>query len=242
MAFTSRLVLLFALPAAASATTTADLAAAFPQLARIELKNEGVTVLYPRERAGKATPPAWLKEYEEAGVYASAPLVLRLGDLPPLTLVCDSGPSADPSCRLLRDPDDAEHDVFSAPGTQFAFLPDARIVVGGHSNTFYDVRTLYRWENDRFAEVPQPLRHVGVSGVLNEPVALKQSPGGAPLGIALSRGTRVTVLLNDTTRAGDDGASADYLLLTPEGLSGWASLPGRPDGTTAVEGLYYRGD
>lgn len=241
MSLIASLPLLLALPAAGAAPA-ADLAAAFPQLARIELNNEGVTVLYPREHAARAAPPAWLKEYEEAGVHASAPLVLQLEGLPPLTLVCDSGPSADPSCRLLRDPDDAEHDAFSSPGTQFAFLPEARIVVGGHSNTFYDVRRLYRWQGDRFVEVPQPLRHVGVSGVLKEPVTLNQSPGGPPLDIALKRGTRVTVLLNDMRRAGEDGTSADYLLLTPEGLSGWASLPSRPDGTTAVDGIYYRGD
>lgn len=242
MTFASRLALLLVLPAAASAANNADLAAAYPQLAQIELKNEGVTVLYPRERAEKATTPAWLKEYEEAGVYASAPLVLRLGDLPPLTLVCDSGPSADPSCRLLRDPNDAGHDVFAAPGTQFAFLPGARIVVGGHSNTFYDVRRLYRWEKDRFVEVPQPLRHVGISGIVREPVPLRRTPGGEPLGIEIPSGTRVTVLLNDIDRADDDGNSADYLLLTPEGLTGWASIPGKPDGKTIVDGLYYRGD
>lgn len=241
MTLMARLALLLTLPAAGAAPA-ADFAAAFPQLARVELTNEGVTVLYPREHAATAAPPAWLKEYEEAGVYASAPLVLQLAGLPPLTLICDSGPSADPSCRLLRDPGEAEHDVFSSSGTQFAFLPEARIVVGGHSNTFYDLRRLYRWQGDRFVEVPQPLRHVGVSGVLKEPVALNQSPGGPPLDIALERGTRVTVLLNDMRRAGEDGTSADYLLLTPQGLTGWASLPSRPDGTTVVDGLYYRGD
>jgi len=227
------------LPLTASA---ADLAAAFPQLAKLDLRNEGVTVLYPRDRADKATPPAWLSEYEAAGVYASAPLTLRLGDLPPLTLICDSGPSADPSCRLLRDANDAEHDVFAAPGSQFAFLPDARIVVGGHSDTYYDVRKLYKWEKDRFAEVPQTLRHVGITGTLRAAVSLKRTPGGEALGIELKPGIRVTVLLNDMTHADDNGNSADYLLLTPEGLTGWASLPGKPDGKTIVDGLYYRGD
>lgn len=235
-------VLALTAPILALASGRADLAAAFPQLARKELKNEGVTLLYPRERAEPATAPAWLAEYEAAGVYASAPLVLRIGALPPLTLVCDSGPSADPSCRLLRDANDAEHDVFAAPGTQFAFLPDERIVVGGHSNTFYDVRRLYKWEKDRFVEVPQALRHVGVSGTLRETVSLQRTPGGETLGIAVPAGARVTVLLNDTSRADDNGISADYLLLTPEGLTGWVTIPGKPDGTTIVDGLYYRGD
>jgi hypothetical protein len=242
MTFLCRALLLFALPAAAAIAEKPDFAAAFPQLARKELKNEGVTLLYPRERAAAASPPAWLAEYEAAGVYASAPLTLRLGDLPPLTLICDSGPSADPSCRLLPDAAKPEHDVFAAPGTQFAFLADARIVVGGHSNTFYDERKLYEWKNGRFAEVPQPLRHVGIEGTMREAVALLRTPGGDALGISIPAGARVTVLLHDTSRTDADGKPANYLLLTPEGLVGWAALPGRPDGTTAVDGLYYRGD
>ena len=225
----------------------ADLSTAFPQLARLSLENEGVTVLYPREHAGKAAPPAWLREYEEAGVYASTPLTLSLDGLPPLTLACDSGPSADPSCRLLRDADKPDEAAFEAPGTQFAFLPDARIYVGGHSDTYYDERRVFQWKKDRFVEVAQPLRHVGVSGALKRAVVLRRAPGAnaAELGLTLAAGTRVTVLLNDARRNGggnDEEFSADYLLLTPEGVVGWAHLPGNPDGTTAVEGLYYRGD
>lgn len=225
----------------------ADLSTAFPQLAKLELKNEGVTVLYPREHATKATPPAWLREYEEAGVYASTPLLLKLAGLPPLTLACDSGPSADPSCRLLRDADKPEETAFEAPGTQFAILPDARIVVGGHSDTYYDERRVYQWKKDRFIEIAQPLRHVGVSGALKQAVTLRSAPGAKAieLGLTLAAGTRVTVLLNDARKSSasdEEEFSADYLLLTPEGLVGWAHLPGNPDGTTAVEGLYYRGD
>ncbi|HSX62633.1 MAG TPA: hypothetical protein VLF18_20815, partial [Tahibacter sp.] len=193
MKFTLILSILLALPAA---TGAAGLAAAFPQLAKLDLPDEGITVMYPRERAGTPAAPAWIEEYKAAGVYASAPLTLRLGDLPPLTLACDSGGSADPSCRLLRDPADASVDVFAAPGTQFVFLPDARIYVGGHANTFYDERKLYTWEKNRFVETPQALRHVGVTGALKQAIALQRTPGGAPMGVSLPAGTRVTVLVN----------------------------------------------
>lgn len=242
MTVVSRTLLLLILPAAGVAADKPDFAAAFPQLARKELRNEGVTLLYPSERAAAVSPPAWLAEYEAAGVYASAPLTLQLGELPPLTLICDSGPSADPSCRLLPDAAKPEQDVFAAPGTQFAFLADARIVVGGHGNTFYDERKLYEWKNGKFAEVVQPLRHVGITGTTREAVTLRRTPGGDILGIRIPAGARVSVLLHDTSRVGADGRAADYLLLTPEGLVGWAALPGRPDGTTDIDGLYYRGD
>ncbi len=224
--------------------TAAELAGLFPGLTRLDLNNEGVTVLYPRERGETATAPAWLKEYEAAGVYASAPLTLRLGELPAMTLVCDSGPSADPSCRLLRDPAKPEEAVFSATGTQFAFLPDARVVVAGHSNNFYDQRKVYVWKGSRFDEVPQPLRQVGIGGTLRQPVALRRAPGAdaAALGVTVAAGSRVTVLLNDNSYVDDTGQNPNYLLLTAEGIVGWAHLPGQPDGSTAIDGLYFRGD
>ena len=71
---------------------------------------------------------------------------------------------------------------------------------------------------------------------------MQRTPGGETLGIAVPAGARVTVLLNDTSRADDNGISADYLLLTQEGLTGSVTIPGKPDGTTIVDGLYYRGD
>ncbi|WP_313917652.1 hypothetical protein [Tahibacter sp.] len=236
------LVLAFAmLPGMATAE---ELAGLFPALTRLNLTNEGVTVLYPRERSETATAPAWLKEYEAAGIYASAPLTLRLGTLPAMTLICDSGPSADPSCRLLPDPAKAEQDVFQAAGTQFAFLPEARIVVAGHSNNFYDQRKVYVWKGGRFVEVPQPLRHVGIGGTLKQAVTLRRAPGAgaAALGVTLAAGSRVTVLLNDNSHVDEAGQNPDYLLLTAEGIVGWAHLPGQPDGSTAIDGLYFRGD
>ena len=75
-------------------------------------------------------------------------------------------------------------------------------------------------------------------------MTLRHAPGAkaAELGLTLAAGTRVTVLLNDARKSGDEEASPNYLLLTPEGIVGWAHLPGHPDGTTAIEGLFYRGD
>lgn len=232
-----------ALALLAAGTAAADLAATFPELTSQELRNEGIRLYYPRERAETATAPAWLAELEAAGVYASAPLRLRLGELPALTLICDSGPSADPSCRLLRDPERPEQAVFEAAGSEFAFLPDGRIYAGGHSNTFYDRRRLFRWDGSRFAEVRQPLQQVGHRGRLREAVELRMAPGAdAPtMGLRLAAGSEVTVLLN-ANRAAADAADPDYLLLSADGLVGWAHLPGHPDGSSAVEGLNYRGD
>ena len=129
------LIVSIILPMSALAAA-ADPGALFPGLARLDLKNEGVHVWYPAERATPVkTPPAYLKEYEEAGVYASQPLTLDLGHgLPRLALACDSGPSADPSCRLLPRFDDPQSAVFESAGTHFAILPSGDIYVFGHSD------------------------------------------------------------------------------------------------------------
>ncbi len=55
-------------------------------------------------------------------------------------------------------------------------------------------------------------------------------------------GAAFTVLLNDNARVDERGENADYLVLTPEGIVGWARLPARADGSTDAEGLYFRGD
>src|SRR3954469_10174877 len=113
--------------------TCADSSALFPALTRLDLKNEGVRVWYPKASAKPVKePPAYLKEYETAGVYASEPLILDLGHgLPPLALACDSGPSNDPRCLLLSKFDDPDSAIFESAGNEFVFLPSGEIHVFG---------------------------------------------------------------------------------------------------------------
>lgn len=232
--------LLLCLPLAAS-----DAAPATPPLQRLALPREGVEVLYPANRAqALATAPAWRKELEDAGVYASAPLRLDPGGgAGPLVLACDSGPSADPSCYLLRDADRPEERVFEAPGTRFEFRGDGRILVSGHSDTLYDHRRLYTYDGQRFVETPQPLRYVGVEARARVAIALRAERGGAgAVTLTLPAGSAFTVLLNDNGSVDERGENPDYLVRTPDGIVGWALLPSHPDGSTDAEGLTFRGD
>lgn len=223
-----------------------DAGLSFPGLALLELKQEGVRVWYAADRAKPApAAPDYLKSYEEAGVHASQPLLLDLGHgLPPLALTCDSGPSADPTCRLLTRREDPLSTVFESSGTGFVFTPDADIRVFGKSDSMYDHRRLFRYDGKRFREVAQPFRYVGIEGRTTAPLALTSAIGGGADGTlaTLAAGTPVTILLNAAGEESDLGWNPDYLVKTREGLIGWAHIPTRPDGKTIVEGLYFNGD
>ena len=226
----------------------ADYSAVFPDLAKLELKDERVRVWYSKDHAKPiATPPVWKKDYEEAGVYASAPLVLELGHgVPPLALACDSGPSNDPSCRLLTNRDDPATSLFESPGTDFAFLPSGEIYASGATDYTYDHRRLFRYDGKRFTEVAQPFRYVGIDGRTTAPLALTAERAAGrnsahPIA-TLPAKTTLTILLNAANGDDENGQNADYLVKTREGLVGWAHIPTKPDGTTIVEGLRYNGD
>jgi hypothetical protein len=232
----------------------ADPSAWFPDLTKLDLKDEGVRVWYPKDRAQPITkPPGFFKDVEDAGVYIAEPLLLDLGHgVPKAALECDSGPSADPSCRLLTKPDapDApDSEIFESPGTDFVFAASGEIYTFGANDYTYDHRRLYRFDGKRFAEVAQPFRYVGIDGTTTAPLALTSERAKGKTGAdakhtlaTLPPKTPITILLNAATGDDENGQNADYLVRTREGLVGWAHIPTKPDGTTIVDGLRYNGD
>jgi len=218
----------------------------FPDLVVLDLKNEGVRIRYPADKAQKSNHrAAYLANYEDAGVYASQPLRFDLGHgLPATTLTCDSGPSNDPMCRLLTDAEQPSSTIFEAPGKEFVFLADGDIYVFGQSDSMYDHRRLFRHDGRRYAEAVQPLRYVGIEGITRAPLAITSTRGGDTTHAlrTLAAGASLTILLNAADGDDDDGQNPDYLVKTREGLVGWARIPARPDGTTIVDGLRFNGD
>lgn len=240
-------VLVLALHAAsATAADTTAAKAPFGDLAVLDLPQEGVRVRYPADKASKpAARAAYLQAYAEAGVYASQPLRLELGHgLPSTTLTCDSGPSDDPTCRLLLDAEEPRSAIFEAAGKEFVFRADGEIYVFGQSDSMYDHRRLFRYDGKRYAEVAQPFRYVGIEGRTSARLALTAQRGGdaRQATLVLEAGTPVTILLNAAD--GDDAhdQNPDYLVKTREGLVAWAHLPRQPDGSTLVDGLRFDGD
>jgi len=237
-------VLTFAALAAAPQPAPRAPSKLFPDLAHLELKQEGVHVWYPKAQAVPVKlPAAYLKAYEEAGVYASQPLTLELGHgVPKATLTCDSGPSADPSCRLLADADNPDSTLFESSGIDFVFLANADIYVYGQSDTLYDHRRLFRFDGKRYVEATQAFRYVGIEGVTKSALVLTAAPGESQhVLITLPPRTPLTILLNPASE-NEDGQNPDYLVKTREGLVGWARIPMQPDGKTSIEGLYFAGD
>ena len=228
------------------ATNTTKAATLFPDLAVLDLKNEGVRIRYPADKAQKSDHrAAYLANYEEAGVYASQPLRFDLGHgLPATTLTCDSGPSNDPMCRLLTDAEQPSSTIFEAPGKEFVFLADGDIYVFGQSDSMYDHRRMFRHDGKHYVEAAQALRYVGIEGTTRAPLALTSTRGGdaAHALRTLDAGAKLTILLNAADGDDDAGQNPDYLVKTREGLVGWARIPAQADGTTIVEGLRFNGD
>ena len=228
----------------------ADPSTLFPDLTRLDLKDERVRVWYAKDHAQPVkTPPAYLKDFEEAGVSVAEPLLIDLGQgLGPLALACDSGPSNDPSCRLLKKPDDPESIVFESPGTDFVFARSGEIYASGSTDYTYDHRRLFRYDGKRFVEIRQPFRAVGIDGVTTAPLTLTlPRPGTSKIGPSdiiakLPAKTPITIVLNAADGDDENGQNADYLVRTREGIVGWAHIPAKPDGTTIIDGLRYNGD
>ena len=220
-------------------------ASTFPDLAVLDLADEGVRIRYPADKARKIEHrAAYLANYADAGVHASQPLRFDLGHgLPATTLTCDSGPSHDPMCRLLTDAEQPSSTIFEASGTQFVFLANGDIHVSGQSDSMYDHRRLFRHDGQRYVEAAQALRYVGIEGVTRAPLALTAARGGdvSRALLTLDAGTPLTILLNAADGDDDAGQNPDYLVKTREGLVGWARIPSNPDGTTLVDGLRFNG-
>jgi hypothetical protein len=214
-------------------------------LTHLALKSEAIDVYYSTKHAAPMKQaPTWTKEYDKVGVYASVPLLLDMGERAgKLVLACDSGPSADPSCYLLRDAENPESRVFEAPGTRFSFLDDGRVLVGGHSDNMYDHRRLYTFEGNKFVEAVQPMRYVGVESKAKAAIALHaEKATNSATTMTFAAGSAFTILLNDNASVDDNGQNPDYLVRTSEGIVGWVHLPSKPDGSTDAEGLFFRGD
>ena len=232
----------------------ADPSAWFPDLTRLDLKDEQIRIWYPKAHAlPLATPPAYLKAVEDAGVHIAEPLLLDLGGgLPTLALACDSGPSNDPSCRLLTKPDDPDAPgsvIFESAGSDFVFAPSGDIYVFGSTDYTYDHRRLFRYHGKRFTEIAQPFRYVGIEGKTIAPITLTSEratgmskPDPAKVIATLPARTPLTILLNAANGDNEYGQNADYLVRTREGLVGWAHIPTQPDGTTIIDGMRYNGD
>ena len=229
----------------------ADPSAWFPDLTRLDLKDERVRIWYPKDHSRtETTRPAYLKDFEEAGVFVAEPMLLDLGHgLPTLALACDSGPSNDPSCRLLKNADDPDSVLFESAGSDFVFTTAGEIYVFGDTDYTYDHRRLFRYDGRHFAEVAQPFRYVGIEGTTTAPLALtsERNAGRDALDpkqvlATLPAKTPLTLMLNAASGDNEYGQNPDYLVRTREGLVGWAHIPTKPDGTTIVEGLRFNGD
>ena len=178
----------------------------FPDLTRLDLKDEGVRVWYPKANAQPVTtPPAYLKEFDEAGVYvrraAAARSRPRSAEARARVRFGAEQRSELPAAVEVRGSRRARS--FESAGNDFVFLPTAEIYVFGETDYTYDHRRLFRFDGKHFAEVAQPFRYVGIEGKTKAPLALTAArnadaaQGDAKQMLAtLAPETSITILLN----------------------------------------------
>ena len=114
------------------------------------------------------------------------------------------------------------------------YIPgDGFIYTSGHADSIFDTRRKYAIRFGKLEEIVQPMLYVGLETVTTGRITLTRTKGGADLVAVLDAGTPVTVLVND----GDD-----YLILTPQCITGWMRIPQIDRYRTPLRYLMYRGD
>lgn len=148
------------------------------------------------------------------------------------TIVFSPGLSADPYFLIF---DVAGDSLCFCGRTTFCtdiYIPgDGYIYTSGHADSMFDVRRKYTIRDGGLVEIPQPMLYVGMETVTTKKITLTHDRGGTGAIAELDAGTSITVLVND----GDD-----YLVLTPQGITGWTRIPSGL--YTPIRYLMFRGD
>lgn len=149
----------------------------------------------------------------------------------------DEGFSVDPGFTIYREDGKKLTLIESFSGLQLIIPGNGNIYVSGHTNSMFNVRRKYKLTGSSFTEVRQPYYYVGVESVTNADITLYESTDMAKEVAKLSKGTKITVLLNK---------GKYYLIKTPFGLTGWYYMSHEyPIGVhekSELEGIYFNGD
>lgn len=149
----------------------------------------------------------------------------------PMALICDAGPSGDPSCTF-GVPGDPEKST-SLPGLRFAIPGDGCVYASGHANSYFPERRKYcLTKSGDLAEVMQPALYVGLKSKALRPVTLysERSLQTVVARIEAKEAIEVLLLQDDL-----------YLVRDAFGLIGWAKIEAEQKAVD-VDGLFYAGD
>jgi hypothetical protein len=221
-----------------------DLPQAYRNLSSQNLEGTYVTVYFKNSLIKPAhdTDKRWLdlKSDLENAATAAYPFDIRLSpDSHNIyALVCDSGGSADPSCKLYDGvPSQHAKPKFSAPGLAFIVPGDGCIYVAGHTDNMYDTRLKFCEAAGELKEVSQPFHYVGIKSEALHDLdvysdrALKQKNG------VVRTSAFVEILVDD---------HGVYLIRDEFGITGWLKVDGLKGCMGTEEGdlaeLCYAGD
>lgn len=232
-------IILLALMLLASPLYANDLPQTFSKLKELDVaysRAGDVSILY-----NEAITEVINKEFteEESGLQITRAIRTKIDDQENTSYIVDydEGFSVDPGFAIYREDGQKLTLIESFGGLQLIIPGNGNIYVSGHTNSMFNVRRKYKLMGSSFTEVKQPYYYVGLDSVTNADITLYESIDMAKEVAKLSKGTKITVLLNK---------GKYYLIKTPFGLTGWYFMKHEyPIGVhdkSELDGIYFNGD
>lgn len=147
------------------------------------------------------------------------------------------GMSVDPGFTLIKSENGQRKEIYTFGGTRMIIPGNGYIYTDGHTNTVFNERKKYRFEDDKVVEVPQPYYYIGLKTKTNKEIKIFSTKKMNNEVAKLTKGTEVEVILNE---------GEYYLVVTKFGLVGWFKpgfiQPAGLDHKSDITGLYFKGD
>ena len=153
-----------------------------------------------------------------------------------LALYYTEGPSGDPAIYIVKN---NKEEVLSVQGTGFHFKGKT-IYVDGCSNTLFDVKRKFIYENGIYREVKQPFYYVNITGTLNRDITIFQTKNLSKPVAFLPKGYSIDVVLSEFGK--EDDRTDYFLIKTKFGLLGWIKLEMGDWYGGLLDNLYFCGD
>jgi hypothetical protein len=132
------------------------------------------------------------------------------------TIDFSPGMSVDPYFFIFEIKGDSTRYIGSTPFCTDIYFPgDGFIYTAGHVDSTFDMRRIYRIENGKLVEIPQPFYYVGLETVTKEPITLFADRSLKTGTVSIPAGNSLTVLIN---------IENSYLILTSSGITGWIQI------------------
>ncbi len=151
-----------------------------------------------------------------------------------LNLYYSEGQSDDPQLIIEYN----KEIILTADGDKFHFKGKS-IYVEGFSNSLFDKKRKFVFENGKFNEVKQPLYFVGIKGKLKRNIKIYETKSLTSIVANLPKEYPVEIVMAEF----NENDFAEYFLVkTKFGLIGWIKIETEDENGGLIDGFYFHGD